>query len=51
VNLASSSCGKEVANVERRASSSEGVRSDGLSEVLLLLVPKREVSLEVIKLT
>jgi hypothetical protein len=51
VNLASRSCGREVAKVERRTSSSEVVRSDGLSEVVLLLVPKREVSFEVIRLT
>ena len=48
MNLASRSCGREVEKVQRRASSSDEERSDGLSEVVLL---KREVSLEVIRLT
>lgn len=49
VNFASRSCGRELAKLERRASSSEVVRRDGLSEEVLL--PNKEVSFEVIRLT
>jgi hypothetical protein len=49
VSLASRSCGRELAKVERKTSSSEVVRRDGLSEEVLL--PIKEVSFEVIRLT